>query len=159
MSTGTDELKARLLERTQRMLEAKVDDVMTRDVVTVDFNDLSAKAARLILENGFLGLLVVKDGQPFNMVTAHDLLRLGYEETFDADRDYLRLKVGELVKDKEFLSVAPGTKLREALNVMVSKKTRTLAVIQDRFLHGILSMTDLMKWYRDTHEEVRTGRL
>lgn len=156
---SNEELKDRLLERTQRMLEASVEEVMTREVITVDYNDLCAKAARVLLDNGFLGVLVIKDGRPFNMATALDLLRLGYEEVFDADRDYLRMKVGDLVKDKEFVSVRSGTRLRELLNLMVTKNVRTVAVIDEQFVRGIVGLTDLMRWYRDTHDEIKTGRL
>ena len=83
MPTTDEKLKERLLERTQQMLEATVEDVMTQNVLSCDYNDFSAKAARLILENAILGVLVMKDGKPFSMVTTFDLLNLGYEEVFD----------------------------------------------------------------------------
>jgi signal-transduction protein with cAMP-binding, CBS, and nucleotidyltransferase domain len=159
-STGTeDALKKKLLDRTQRMLEAVVDEVMTRDVMTVDANDLCAKAARLILDNGVLGVLVMKDARAHNMVTSSDLLRLSYEEVFDEKRDYLRTTVGELVADKEFVSVPGGTKLRELLNIMVERRIRSVPVIDGGMVRGLVSMSDLIHWYRGTHEEVRTGHL
>lgn len=152
-------VKKILLDRTQRMLEAVVDEVMTREVLTVDTGDLTAKAARLILDNGVLGLLVMKEGRAHNMVTATDLLRLSYEEVFDENRDYLRMTVGELVADKEFVSVPGGTKVRELLNIMVERRTRAVPIIDGGLIRGLVSMSDLIKWYRDTHAEVRTGRL
>lgn len=152
-------LKKKLLDRTQRMLEAIVDEVMTTDVLTVDVNDLTAKAARIILENGILGLLVMKDARAHNMVTAADLLRLSYEEVFDEGRDYLRQTVGQLIADKEFVSVPSGTKVRELLNIMVERRIRAVPVIDGGMIRGLVSMSDLIQWYRDTHAEVRTGKL
>ena len=152
-------VKKILLDRTQRMLEAVVDEVMTREVLTVDTGDLTAKAARLILDNGVLGLLVMKEGRAHNMVTATDLLRLSYEEVFDENRDYLRMTVGELMADKEFVSVPGGTKVRELLNIMVERRTRAVPIIDGGLIRGLVSMSDLINWYRDTHAEVRTGRL
>ena len=158
--TGPEEiLKSKLLDRTQRMLDAIVDEVMTREVLTVDVNDLTAKAARLILDNGVLGLLVMKEGKAFNMITATDLLRLSYEEVFDADRDYLRQTVGQLVGDREFVSVSTGTKVRELLNIMVERRVRAVPIIDGGMVRGLVSISDLIKWYRDTHAEVRTGHL
>ncbi|MBX7056912.1 MAG: CBS domain-containing protein [Leptospirales bacterium] len=154
-----EQLKQRLLERTQHMLEASVEELMTREVITVDYNDLCAKAARILLEHHFLAVLVLKEGKPFNIATAHDLLRLGYEEVYDANRDYLRMKVGDLVKDKEFVSVRSGTRLRDLLNIMVAKKIRTVPVIDEQFVRGVVSLTDMVRWYRDTHDEIKTGRL
>ncbi|MCR9141711.1 MAG: CBS domain-containing protein [bacterium] len=158
-NTSEDALKKKLLDRTQRMLEAVVDEVMTTDVLTVDAKDLCAKAARLILDNGVLGVLVMKDAKAHNMVTAADLLRLSYEEVFDENRDYLRQTVGELVADKEFVSVPSGTKLRELLNIMVQRRIRSVPVIDGGMIRGLVSMSDLVEWYRSTHEEVRTGKL
>lgn len=159
MISEDEQLKARLLERTRRMLEARVEEVMTTDVVSVDWNDLTARAARLCLELQVLGVLVMKDGRAANMVTSHDLLRLGYEEVFDENRDYLRMKVGDLVAEKEFVTARPGALLRDVLNLMVDKRVRSVPIIQDGYVHGILSMTDMMRWYRKTHDEVRTGQL
>ena len=106
-----------------------------------------------------LGLLVMKEGRAHNMVTTTDLLRLSYEEVFDENRDYLRMTVGELVADKEFVSVPGGTKVRELLNIMVERRTRAVPIIDGGLIRGLVSMSDLIKWYRDTHAEVRTGRL
>lgn len=159
MSTITPDQKEKLAQRTMRMLEATVDEVMTTDVITCDYDDLSAKAARLIMEHGFLGILVMKQGHAHTMLTSFDLLKLGYEEVFDPDRDYLKITVGQLVGDKPLVSVAPGTKLREALNVMLENRMRTIPVLEEGKVYGILSLLDMTRWYRDTHDEVRTGKL
>ena len=152
-------LKERLLKRTEQMLEACVADVLRQDVLSCDYEDLAAKAVRMILEHNFLGVLLMKEGRPFNMVTAFDLLRLAYEEVFNPERDFLRAKLGDLVAEKEFVYVGPQTKLREALNIMLGKRVRTLPVIEDNKVLGICSMIDLMNWYRKTHDEIRTGEL
>ncbi|MBI3394646.1 MAG: CBS domain-containing protein [Spirochaetia bacterium] len=153
------ELKDRLLDRSTKLLEASVEELMTTQVSTCDVNDLAAKPARMILENGFLGVLVIKDGHPVTMVTTFDLLKLAYEEGFGLNKDYMNMTVGELIKDKPLVSVPPGTKLHSLLNLMVERNVRTVPVIDaDGVLHGIVSMTDMSRWYRDTHEEVRTGR-
>lgn len=159
MPTYNDELKDRLLERTRSMLDAVVDDIMTSDVLACDYNDLVAVGARLVLENQILGVLVMKDGKPFSTLTTFDLLNLAYEEVFDPERDFLRMKVGDLVKDKPLVSVPTGTRLREALNIMLDRSTRTIPVIDDGVVRGIVSLLDMTRWYRDTHNEIRTGKL
>ncbi len=159
MAEITDQLKEKIFGRTKAMLEAKVEDVMTRTVATCDYADPSAKPARMILENGFLGVLVLRDGRPFGMITAFDLLRLGYEEVFDPNRDYLRTTAGQVIGDRPLPSVPSSTRLWELLNTMVEQHLRTVAVIDDEMVRGVVSMVDLVKWYRNTHEEIRTGRL
>jgi len=156
----SEDKKNRLIERTQKMLEATVDDVMrVEGLLTVDAGDLVARAARIILENGILGLLVLKDGKAYRMLTTFDLLKLSYDEAFDESRDYFRMRVGDLVADKELISVPPGTRLRECLNIMLEARLRTIPVIEEGEVRGILSLVDLVTWYRNTHDEVRTGRI
>jgi len=152
-------LKEKIFSRTRQMLDASVEHVMTKRVATCDYADPSAAAARMILENGFLGVLVMRDGKPFGMITAFDLLRLGYEEVFDPNRDYLKTSVGQLLGDRPLPSITSNTKLWELLNMMVEQNLRTVAVIDDEMIRGVISMVDLVKWYRNTHEEIRTGRL
>lgn len=154
-----DEIKERLLHRTKQMLEATVDEVMTRNVVTCDAADPAAKAARVCLDNGFLGLLVMKEGKPYNMVTVFDLLRLSYEEVFDPERDFLKSTIEDIIEGKKFHTVTTGTKLRETLNLMIEQKLRTVAVVNDGVVKGIVSYVDMVQWYRKTHEEVKTGKL
>ncbi|MCB1137834.1 MAG: CBS domain-containing protein [Leptospiraceae bacterium] len=152
-------LKEKLLRRTQRMLEAKVDEVMTGDVITCDARDPAAAAARMCLENGFLGLLVMKDGSPLGTITVFDLLRLSYEEALDVERNYLKVTVEQVIEGKEMVSINSSAYLREALNLMISKRVRSLPVIDDGQVMGILSYVDMVRWYRRTHDEVRTGKI
>ena len=152
-------LKEKLLRRTQKMLEAKVADVMTTNVVSCDARDPAAAAARTCLDNGFLGVLVMKDGSPLGTITVFDLLRLSYEEGLDVERNFLRATIEQVIEGKELVSTQSDAYLREALNLMIQKKVRSLPVIDDGTVMGILSYVDMVRWYRRTHDEVRTGKI
>jgi CBS domain-containing protein len=152
------EYAKKVIERSERLLKATVDDVMTKNVITVDYDDPASKAARIILENGFLSLLVMKEGKPFNTISIFELLRLGYEETFDKNKDYLTTKVGELVQNKNFYYLPSGTLLREAVNFMMERKLRTIPIITNQVVNGVLSIVDMVQWYRLNHEEVLIGK-
>jgi len=152
------EYAKKVIERSERLLKATVDDVMTKNVITVDYDDPASKAARIILENGFLSLLIMKEGKPFNTISIFELLRLGYEETFDKNKDYLTTKVGELVQNKKFYYLPSGTLLREAVNFMMERKLRTIPIITNQVVNGVLSIVDMVQWYRLNHEEVLIGK-
>lgn len=158
----TDEINLeqakKIIERSKKLLSVKVEEVMTKSVLTVDYYDPVAKAARIILENGFLSLLVLKDGKPFNMITVFELLRVGYEETFTQNKDYLTVKVGELIEKKRFYSLPSGTLLRDAVNFMMERKLRTIPIITNDNVDGILSIIDMVQWYRINHTEIILGK-
>jgi predicted transcriptional regulator len=83
---------------------------------------------------------------------------LGYEETFDKNKDYLTTKVGELVQNKKFYYLPSGTLLREAVNFMMERKLRTIPIITNQVVNGVLSIVDMVQWYRLNHEEVLIGK-
>lgn len=152
------EYAQKLIERSKKLLNTKVEEVMNKNVIAIDYNDSCAKAARIILENGILSLLILKDSQPFNTINVFELLRIGYEETFDKNKDYLTTKVGEIVKDKKFYYLPTNTLLRDALNFMIERKLRTIPIITNQTVNGILSIIDMVHWYRMNHEEILFGR-
>lgn len=152
------EYAKKLIERSQKLLNTKVKEVMNVNVITIDYSDICAKAARMILDNGILSLLVLKEGKPFNTINIFELLRLGYEESFDKNKDYLNTKVGEIIKDKKFYYLPEDTLLRDALNFMMERKLRTIPIITNQVVNGILSIVDMVHWYRKNHEEIILGR-
>ncbi len=164
MDTSKDrKLKEKLLRRSRFLLDAKVEEAINRNVLHCDYNDLAAKAARMLLEEASIGLgmgiLVIKEGQPFNMISPADLIELSYMEVFDPERDFLRTKVGDIVKDKEFIHVAPDHKLRVLFNLMIKKRLHVIPVLDGNTFLGTCSIVDLIQWYHKTHDEVRTGEL
>ena len=141
------------LSRTELLKKLKVEDLMTREVLTIDYDDLIGKAARLMIENHVHSLLVIKYGKPTYMVSTYDLIRVSYEEAFnEGNADMLRTPVGSLVKGQNLVSVTTDTSLLDALALFVQYSIHSLPVIDDGNVMGILTLMDLAKWYKKTHE-------
>ncbi|MGX5654790.1 CBS domain-containing protein [Geodermatophilus nigrescens] len=70
---------------------ALVDDVMTRDVRSVDVRTDAADVARLFVEKGLRSLPVTDGGRLAGIVSRRDLLRLLVRSDEDVRRDVLRL--------------------------------------------------------------------
>ncbi|HMV43771.1 MAG TPA: CBS domain-containing protein [Leptospiraceae bacterium] len=141
------------LSRTELLKKLKVEDLMTREVLTIDYDDLIGKAARLMIENHVHSLLVIKYGKPTYMVSTYDLIRVSYEEAFnEGNADMLRTPVESLVKGQNLVSVTTDTSLLDALALFVQYSIHSLPVIDDGNVMGILTLMDLAKWYKKTHE-------
>ena len=133
------------MQKEEKINELNIEEVMTKDIISCDYNDLAAKATRIILEKNLLGILVIKDAQPYHMLSCLDLLRLSYEEVFDPNRDFLRMKIASIVKNKEFLSLKPETKIKEALQLMEKNQVQILPVLSGKEIRGIFSISDIVK--------------
>ncbi len=143
----------KIINRTELLMKLKVSDVMNKDVITVDFDDLVAKAARLMMEHRLHSLLVLKYGKPAYMISAYDVLKLSYEDTFNqSNYDMLKTPIEELVKGQKLVSVTTDTPLLDALTTLVEYNIHSVPVIDDNVVMGILTLMDLARWYKSTHE-------
>jgi len=141
------------ISRSEMILQLKVGQIMTKEVPTVDFDDLVAKASRMMMELRLHSLLVLKYGKPTYMLSTYDLLKLSYENTFsETPLDILRTPIEELVKGQKLISVSTDTSLLDALRILVEYNIHSVPVIDDNVVMGILTMMDLARWYKQTHE-------
>ena len=141
------------MSRTEMLLQIKVSEVMSKEVISVDFDDLVAKASRLMMENRLHSLLVLKYGKPAYVISTYDLLKLSYENTFNENpKDILKTTIEELVKGQKLISVSTDLSLLGALNILVEYNIHSVPVIDNNVVMGMLTVMDLAKWYKHTHE-------
>lgn len=144
------------LSRTEKLLKVKVTDVMNVKVVTIDHDDLIGKASRLMLENRLHAILVMKDTKPRYMISAYDLMKISYEDTFsESNADMLRTTVEELVKNQKLMSLPSSAYLIDALKIIVDYQIHSIPIIDDGAVKGVVSLMDMAGWYMKTHEELR----
>jgi predicted transcriptional regulator len=140
-------------------------DIMTREVITVNENTGVRELAALLLTNNISGAPVVDDaGTVVGVVTESDLIfqnkRVHLPTAFallDAfvflerpDRTEQELKkiagakVGDICSRK-LISVGPGTELEELATLMTEKQVHTLPVMQDGQLVGVIGKSDILR--------------
>jgi len=125
-------------QRTRR-----VDDVMTREVVSLSSRHNFEDAVNLISNRNFHHFLVVDDGRIVGIVSDRDVLR-GLART----RDWQKKQVNEFMT-VDPMTVRPDTTLAEAIGKMLDKKINCLPVVaDDGSVCGILTSTDLLKAYQ-----------
>lgn len=145
---ATDEKKlAALNQRLSKIRYTRVGDVMTRDVITLDASDLLATAARTLIENRIHGLIIMKDGKPWSVLSAFDLLHKSYVESFSDKMDYLRSSLESLIENPIMHSLKPTDSLDSAARLFVTYGQRTIPVIDGTNLVGVIAITDLIRTY------------
>lgn len=136
-----------LHQRLLRIRNTRVSDVMKRDVVTLDATDLLATAARTLIENKIHGAVVMKDGKPWSILSAFDLLHKSYVESFSDKMDYLRSTLGSLIDQPILHSLKPNDSLDSAARLFTVYGQRTIPVIEGDKLVGVITITDLIRAY------------
>lgn len=137
-----------------------VDEIMTRDVITVKPETSIHAAARLMVDHGVSGLPVVDDqGQVVGIISEGDLIirqrpreRVSWWRNFFSDseqlaRDYQKragATVGE-VMTRALVSAGPGLSLESVAAILDKHRIRRVPVVSDGRLVGIVSRGDLIK--------------
>ncbi len=119
-----------------------------RHVYTVERAATVAQAVREMNEKGVGALLVIDGRKPVGIFTERDVLR----RIVDADKDPALVHVGE-VMTRELVTIAPDTRLEEAMGVMTERRHRHLPVMDGDEVVGMLSIGDLMRWITLNQEE------
>lgn len=116
------------------MLDAKVEDFMRKELVTLDGNKSVCESARIMRDQGIGSVIVTKDDKPIGIVTERDILYKVVAEGKDPTKTLLKE-----VMSSPLISVPIGTTVREALTIMVKHNIRRLLIRDDDKIVGIIS--------------------
>jgi CBS domain-containing protein len=139
-----------------------VADVMTRHVISVPPDATVEAAARLMLERGISGLMVVDaKGELAGVVTEGDLLRRDEIGTVRHRPWWLRMLLtpgrqaadftrahGRRVRDvmtEDVVTVAADAPLEEVVEVMERRRIKRVPVTEGNRVIGVISRSDLMR--------------
>jgi CBS domain-containing protein len=117
----------------------KVEEVMTRGVLTIDSSKTVAEAAELMTQKEVGDVVVTENDSPRGIVTERDFVR-----RVIAKQRPLDTKITD-VMTTPLITIAPDASINEAARKMVNNKIRRLPVIRDHKLVGILVVSDFAK--------------
>ncbi|RME89800.1 MAG: CBS domain-containing protein [Candidatus Hydrogenedentota bacterium] len=139
----------RTLHAVEHLLNLTVADIMRREVYTLDADDLLATAARKMIENKINGLVVMKNGKPWTVISSWDLLHLSYLESFSDHLDYLKTPIKEFIEEPVLHSLPPTASLMDAARLVAETNARTIPVIENDKLLGVFTTYDLINTYNN----------
>ncbi|MCL5949071.1 MAG: CBS domain-containing protein [Candidatus Bathyarchaeota archaeon] len=121
--------------------EVKVDDFMTKEVVTADEETSVINIAKTMGRQRIGSVIITRKGEPFGIFTERDLLT-----NFLAKGKALFTEVG--AECSQSLTVIPaGTSVHRAAATMALKHIRRLPIVRDEKLVGIITARDLVEAY------------
>jgi CBS domain-containing protein len=121
--------------------EVKVDDFMTKGVVTADEKTPVVSIVKIMGEKRIGSLVVTSGGKPFGIFTERDLLT-----TFLVKGKPLIAEVGK-ESSSPLITVPAGTSVHRAAATMALKKIRRLPISIENKLVGIITARDLVEAY------------
>ncbi|MEM2419386.1 MAG: CBS domain-containing protein [Candidatus Bathyarchaeia archaeon] len=119
----------------------KVEDVMVREVITIDENATVKEAAEVMNKFEIGCLIAVRKGKAVGIITERDLLKRVVAEAKDVNKT----KVKD-VMSSPLVVVEPNLDLEEAVKLMFQMKIKKLPVVEGKRLVGLVSLTDIARF-------------
>ncbi len=121
--------------------EVKVDDFMTKDVVTADEKMSVIQVAGTMGRQRIGSVIITRDKEPFGIFTERDLLT-----GFLARGRALFTEVGPECSSP-LVIISAGTSIHKAAATMALKHIRRLPIVRDNKIIGIITARDLVEAY------------
>ena len=121
--------------------EVKVDDYMTKEVITADEKTFVADIAKTMGQKRIGSVIITRKGEPFAIFTERDLLT-----NFLAQGKQLFTQVGP-ASSQPLITIGAGISVHRAAATMAIKHIRRLPVVKNGKLEGIITARDLVEAY------------
>jgi CBS domain-containing protein len=119
----------------------KIEDIMVKEVITVD-GESTVKEAADIMNRFEIGCLIVtKDGKAVGILTERDLLK----RVVSRAKNPMKTKA-KTIMSKPLIVVEPDMELEEAAKLMFKLKIKKLPVVENGRLMGLVTLTDLARF-------------
>jgi CBS domain-containing protein len=119
----------------------RVEDVMVKEVVTIDDN-VTVKEAADVMNRFEIGCLIaVRKGKAMGILTERDILKRIVADAKDAAK--IRVKD---VMTSPLVVAEPSMDLAEAVKLMFQMKIKKLPVVDGKRLVGLVSLTDIARF-------------
>ena len=133
---------SRQKERLDGNMLLKVEEVMVRQIVTVNEDYPIKDAARVMNKFEIGSLIVVSEGKAVGIITERDVLKRVVAES----KNTKKTKVKD-VMTSPLVVVGPEIELEEAVKLIFQMKIKKLPVIEGERIVGLLSLTDVARFH------------
>ena len=133
------------------MGSSRVRDIMPRKMVTISETDTLSTVEDIMTLGHVRHMPVVKAGTLVGVVSERDLLRasLSNLNSFGSEERRAFLQVVEItrVMSTPPITIAPDSSVEDAAKLMAERKIGCLPVIEDDELMGIITETDVLRYF------------
>ncbi|WP_367755041.1 CBS domain-containing protein [Flavobacterium sp. WC2430] len=134
-----------------------VSEIMTRNIIKLNLSDELTKAEDLFKKNKIRHIPVVSDGKIIGMLSYTDLLRVSYADVVEREAEEVESIVFNMfsirqVMTKEIVIISPETTIKETAEILSKNEFHALPVCDNDVLMGIVTTTDLMKYFVEQYK-------
>jgi len=131
----------------------KIEDIMNDEVIVMQENEQVGHARNLMLKHGFSRVVVVNaEEKPVGMVTEKDLSRKMRGNGPDWKRRPIDKILISRAMTEDLITTTPDEDVKDVVELMIKNDISSIPVVDEDGLAGIVTKTDLMKFYNDKYQ-------
>lgn len=142
-----------------------VEQIMNRDLITVEPADSVEQAVGLLSRRGVRHLLVVKKNRLVGIISDRDIKRAmdprqTKKKLMGIGGLYFMLEpiLVEEIMTSNPVTISPNTSVKQAAYIMVERRFGALPVVQDGKPVGIVTETDLLRCFAEQAEPAESNQ-
>lgn len=128
------------------MASTPVYAIATKKVITASPHDSLAVVRELMVKNNISRVVITEEEKPIGLVTKKDIIKfLAFDDT---ERSLIEIPISE-VMSRNLVLVKPDLDVRTAANIMIDSDISSLLVVDGERLSGIVTKTDICRYYAE----------
>lgn len=120
-------------------MDAKIREIMTKDVVTIDVNSDVQSLVKKMLRYDVGNIIITDKKKPVGIVTEHDI----FKKIVSKNRKPSAISIRELMTTP-LVTVPPSEKVTYTVQKMIMRSIRRVPVVEKAKLVGIVTDTDII---------------
>lgn len=130
----------------RKLKPTKISEIMVKNVYTAKPTDTLMRIKELLMKYGVNRLVITDDRKPVGIITRKDLISSVLEKVGDKSVDEV---YAYEVMTKSLITVKPNESIRSGAKMMLDNGLSSLIVVDGGSLLGIITKTDLCRYYAE----------
>lgn len=136
---------------TENKLDLSVEEIMTKQVHTVDASDKMADVRKKMSNHHIRHAPVMKNGKMIGILSMTDVQRMTFSATYGEDEAEIDdtisdMFTAELIMHKNPVTLDFHQSIKEAAEIFIENEFHALPVLRDEKLVGIVTTTDILNY-------------
>jgi len=136
---------------TEEKLNVSVEDIMTKQVHTVNVSDRMVDVRNMMANNHIRHTPVMKEGKLVGILSLTDVQRMTFSTTYGDIEEGIDDAISDMFNAEMIMHSHPETldyncSIRDAALKFVDKSYHALPVIRDAEMVGIITTTDILRY-------------
>jgi len=133
-------------------IDIPVTTIMSKNIISVDVKDGLAKAEHLFKKHKIRHMPVTHHDKIVGMLSINDLLRLSFADGAYREEGNIESEIYEMFTINQVMvrkpeTVSSKTTVREVTSLLAKRKYHALPVVDEGLVVGMVTTTDLLKYY------------